>query len=395
MNMKIKTITFIVALICTTGISAQTGIPGILERIEANNPDLAALKKQAEAAKAGSRTGISLPDPEVEFNYLWGNPAAMGNRTDLNVMQSFDFPTVYYYKRKIADGQATQADLQYAVERKALLLQARKTCIELVYRNALNAEFDKRLLHAERIADAYQAKFDRGETGILEQNKAQLNLLNARKEAEQNAIERETLLAELARLNGGNAVALDDAAFDAVLLPADFGQWYVRAESGNPALQQFAQEIEISRRQVQLNKARWLPRFSAGYMSERIAGTTLQGIGAGISIPLWENKHTVKAAKAQTAALQSSETAAKTQFHSTLEIQFAKAQRLQRLTDDYRQSLQTVSSSELLQTALEKGQISLIEYIMEQTIYYEAVSRALEAERDLQQAVAELMLYDR
>ncbi|MDR1330803.1 MAG: TolC family protein, partial [Tannerella sp.] len=374
--MKIKSILFTVALICTTGISAQTGgIQSVLEQIEANSPELAALKKQAEAVKAGSRTGIYLPDPAVEFNFLWGTPASMGNRTDLNVMQSFDFPTAYYYKRKIAAGKATQADLQYAVERKALLLQARRTCIELVYRNALQAELDRRLLHAGRIADACRAKFDKGETDILEQNRAQLNLLNVRKEAGQNAIERETLSAELARLNGGNAVVLDDAAFDAVLLPADFEEWYARAESANPALQQLSQEIEISRRQVQLDKARWLPGFSAGYRSERIAGTTLQGIGVGISIPLWEKRHTVKAAKAQTAALQSSETAARAQFYSTLEIQFAKAQSLRRLTDDYKQSLRAVSSVELLQTALDKGQISLIEYIMEQTVYYEAAGR--------------------
>jgi outer membrane protein TolC len=393
-DMKKKSVTFIVALICAASMSAQTDIRSILEQIEANNSTLAALKKQAEAAKIESRTGIYPSNPEVEFNRMWGSPAEMGKRTDLNIMQSFDFPTVYYYKRKIADGQATQADLQYAVERKSLLLEARKTCIELAYRNALKAEYDKRLQHAERVADAWQTKFDAGETGILERNKAQLDLLNARREAEQNAIEREALLAELTRLNGDNAIAPDAVAFEAVMLPANFEQWYAQAENANPALRQLAQEVEISRRREQLSKAQWLPRFSAGYVSERIAGTTLQGIGAGISIPLWENKKTVRAAKAQTAAVQSAETAAKTQFHSALKILFAKAQSLQRLSAGYRQSLQTVSNHELLQTALDGGQISLIEYIMEQTIYYEAISRALEAEKDLQQTVAELIQYN-
>ena len=129
-------------------------------------------------------------------------------------------------------------------------------------------------------------------------------------------------------------------------------------------------------------------------MSECIAGTTLQGIGAGISIPLWENKNAVKAAKAQTVALQSAEADAKTQFYNTLKNQFAKARSFQRLASNYRQSLQTVSNADLLQTALNKGQISLIEYVMEQTIYYEAIGKMLETERNFQQVVAELTQWE-
>jgi outer membrane protein TolC len=388
-----KIITLTAAVICTISIQAQN-IQSVLQQIEANNTTLATLKKQAEATKAVSRTGLTPANPEVEFNYLWGSPTTMGNRKDVNIMQTFDFPTVYYYKRKIADGKATQADLQYAVERKLLLLQARKTCIDLVYRNMLKAELDKRFQNAEKIADACQTKFDKGEVGILELNKAKLNLLNSQKEAENNEIERESLLAELARLNGGKTITFSDTVFETIILPSEFENWYSQAEANNPAFQSISQEIEISKRQIQLSKAQGLPKFSAGYMSERVAGTTLQGIGAGISIPLWENRNAVKAAKAQTAAMQSAEKDAKTQFYNTLKIRFATARSLQRLTNDYRQSLQNVNSADLLQTALDKGQISLIEYIMEQTIYYEAIGKMLETERNLQQAFAELMQYN-
>lgn len=244
--------------------------------------------------------------------------------------------------------------------------------------------------NAEKIAAAYQTSYDKEEVGILELNKAALNLLNAKKEAENNEIERESLLAELARLNGGKVLDFNFAEFEPVILPADFENWYAQAEANNPAFLSIAQEIEISRRQIQLSKAQWFPKFSASYRSERIAGTTLQGISAGISIPLWENKNTVKTAKAQTAALQSAETDAKTQFYNSLKIQFEKAKTLQHLTTDYKQTLQSISNVDLLQTALEKGEISLIEYVMEKTVYYEAIGKMLETEKELQQAVAEL-----
>jgi len=167
-------------ILCSQAIHAQQ-FQKILESIAQNNTTLAALKNQTEADKAASRTGLAPANPEVEFNYLWGTPATTGNRTDLNIMQSFDFPTVYYYKRKIAEGKATRADFQYATERKTLLLQAQKTCINLVYCNALKTELDKRLQQAEKLAVAYQTQYDKGEIGILERNKANLNLLSARK----------------------------------------------------------------------------------------------------------------------------------------------------------------------------------------------------------------------
>lgn len=380
----------IVTLLCSVSAFGQSTMESVLESIEANNTSLDALRKQAEAQKIGSHTGIYLPNPEVEFNYLWGSSAEVGDRKDLNIMQSFDFPTAYYYKSKIADGRASQAELQYAVERKSLLLQARKVCIDMVYRNALKTELDKRLQHAQQIANAYQSKYDKGEANVLEYNKAQLNLLNARKESESNAIECEALISELARLNGGKPVSLTDSAFESYLLPTEFEQWYAEAEANNPALQHLSQGIEISQRQVQLNRAMNLPKFSAGYRSERILGTTLQGVGMGVSIPLWAGKNTVKHAKAQTAALQSAQTDARTQFYNSLKIQYDKTKSLQRLAADYRKTLQTVNSGDLLQTALNKGQLSLIEYIMEQTLYYDAVNRTLEAERDMQQAAAEL-----
>jgi outer membrane protein TolC len=371
-------------------LAQQNYIQNILDIIESNNTTLAALRQQAEAEKAGNRTGIFLPNPEIEFSYLWGSPAEIGNRKDLSVMQSFDFPTAYIYRRQIADGKATQADLQYAMQRKTLLHQTRKICIDLVYCNALKTELDNRLHNAEEIARAYQTKFDKGDANILEYNKAKLNLLNAQKTAENNNIERETLLAELTQLNGGISIALSDTEYETCLLPVEFEQWYSQTEAQNPELQYFAKAIEISRKQEQLNRAMKLPKFAAGYKSERVLGTTFQGIGVGISIPLWENKNTVKHAKAQTAALQYSETDAKMQFYNNLKTQYTKAQKLLQSADEYKQTLQTINSARLLQIALDKGQIALIDYMLELSIYYDAVNRTLETARDAQHAIAEL-----
>jgi len=60
----------------------------------------------------------------------------------------------------------------------------------------------------------------------------------------------------------------------------------------------------------------------------------------------------------------------------------------------YRNSLETVNNTDLLKKALDKGQISILDYIVEIGLYYEVLNRALEAERDYQIAFAELTAID-
>ncbi|KAA6308466.1 hypothetical protein EZS27_039873, partial [termite gut metagenome] len=72
---------------------AQNNIETILASIEKNNITLKALREETEAQKLANKTGIFLANPEVEFNYLWGNPNVTGNRTDVSIRQTFDIPT--------------------------------------------------------------------------------------------------------------------------------------------------------------------------------------------------------------------------------------------------------------------------------------------------------------
>ncbi len=55
-----------------------------------------------------------------------------------------------------------------------------------------------------------------------------------------------------------------------------------------------------------------------------------------------------------------------------------------------RQSLENNNNEPLLKKALDAGEISLLNYLLEIEYYYNAVNKALEAERDFELAVAEL-----
>jgi outer membrane protein TolC len=375
-------------------LSAQISADSILSAIEKNNTSLYALRKSVDAEKIGNRTGIHLQNPEIEFNYLWGNPSGMGNRIDLTAKQSFDFPTAYGHRRQIADSRDLQTDIEYLQQRKDILYGARLLVADIIYANAVIEEYNKRLLHAQSIADAFRVMFEKGEVSILEQNKAQLNLLNLRKETEARFIERAAYLNQLKALNGGISIELTDKSFPERLLPADFDLWYSNAENNNPTLQWLKKETEISVQREKLNRALSLPRASAGYMSEKVVGEHFQGITAGISIPLWENKNMVKYARAHTLALQSIEADRKQQFYNQLKIQFEKAAGLQQTVNGYRQALQTSNNAELLKKALDQGEIPLINYLMELSFTYSAMDNLLKSEYELQKALSFLAQFE-
>ncbi|OJX87353.1 MAG: transporter [Paludibacter sp. 47-17] len=371
-------------------LNAQNNINPVLSSIEENNTTLKALREQAEADKLQNKTGIFLDDPEVGFNYLWGNPSNVGNRTDFSVTQTFDIPTITGMKSRLANGRNNLVEWQYRADRMNILLEAKQYCVELVYYNSLLKELYLRLEHAQTIAKGYKDRMDRGDVSILEYNKVNLNLSTIQGEISRMEVERDALLAQLKRLNGGIDLVFNEADYGSRELPLNFNDWYVQAEDKNPVLSYVRNEIEVSQKQVSLSKAMNLPKFTAGYMSEKVVGQRYQGVSLGISIPLWSNKNQVKQAKAAVAAAQSREADTKQQFYSQLQIQYSKAMGLKTTADKYRRSLANVNNTILLKKALDAGEISLLDYMVEMGLYYDNVNQTLAAERDYQLAFAEL-----
>ncbi len=389
-----RAIIFNLLLVMVFSLRAQNNLDSVLSEIERNNTTLAALKKSAEAETLGNKTGIFIPNPEVEFNYLWGSPGSIGNRTDFSIKQSLDFPTAYRFKNQISDLKNEQIMLLYRKELYAVRLQAKLIYFDVVYYNALIAELTKRVTYARQIAQSYKSKFDVGETNILEYNKAQLNLLNASKTLESTEIERNAQLTELTRLNGGIPLEITESEFQPVILPAGFDQWISQAEQQNPMLAWIKSEIEISSKQEGLSKALGLPKLQAGYMSESVVGQQYQGVTVGVSVPLWENKNRVKYAKANSLALESVEADNKVQFYNHLKALYNKAAGLQQNVAGYREGLSQYYNTSFLKTALDKGEISLINYITEFSFYYESINNLLTTERDLNRVNAELNQFE-
>ena len=346
-------------------LSAQNSINHILGNIEQNNTTLKALRESAEAQKLENRTGLQLSDPEVGFNYLWGSPSSIGNRYDISVSQSFDIATIAGMKGKVANQKNELVEWQYKADRMNILLEAKNYCLDLIYYNALSKEMQTRLIHAESIEKAIKQKLQSGEANMLEYNKAKLNLSTVKGEIVHIETERKAIVDHLTRLNGNNPVSLDDTDFQNITLPANFTSWFNSAAEKNPALAYAKKEVELSKKQLALNKTECLPSVAVGYMSENVTGESFQGISLGVSIPLWSNKNRIKQAKNAVRAAESRADDARTQLVSKLNILYNRVEGLQNTASTYKESLHNANNTELLKKALDAGEISMLDYLIE------------------------------
>ena len=370
--------------------SAQTSTETILRQIEENNPQLKAAAAEADAEKIENRSGALLENPEFEFNYLWGADG-IGNRRDFRVTQAFDVATLTGMKSRQVAGQNEMSALKYKSERLNVLLEAKQACIDLIYYNALKAELSTHLEQAQTLVSSFEKRLKAGGANVLDLNKAKVHLTAVRGEISQVEVERQTLLATLKSLNGGQDIILDDCVYDlSDNLPADFESWYESASKKNPVLQYVRQEVTLGRKQLSIDKTAWVPELTVGYMSELTTADKFRGVTVGVNIPLWSNANKVKQSRAKIAAAESRKAAAEQQFYFDLLAQYNRAASLKANSELMRASLSETDSRDYLLTAQSKGEISMIEYLVETDQYYEALEQTLSAERDYHQALAQL-----
>lgn len=371
-------------------VQAQGDIETVLDVIEHNNTTLKALRETAGAQKLENRTDIFLADPEIGFNYLWGSPSAIGNRKDISVSQSFDIATLSGEKSRVAAKKNEMIDWQYRAERMNLLLEAKQYCIDLIYYNALLKQIGIRLDNAMNLDKAMKKRLDSGDTSLPEYNNVRLSTASVKCEAARVTAERDAVVAQLARLNGGNPVELASVDYDTVQIPAVFSEWYKIAEKKNPVLAYVRKDVELSNRQLSLSKKMGLPSFSAGYMSEKTTDEYFKGIALGVSVPLWSNRNRVRQARAAVQAAEARQVDAKLQFYGSLEVLYHRTLGLKAAADTYRASLAATDNTVLLKKAFDAGEISVADYLMQTAVYYDIVRQALEAEREYQRSCAEL-----
>lgn len=381
---------FFVMMTAACCVQAQNEVERVLQSVEQHNTTLVALRHETEAAKVGNHTNLNLPNPEVEFGYLWGSPSSIGHRKDVSAVQSFDFATVTGARRRLARQQDALADWQYKESRMQLLLEAHHLCLDAIYYNAMCKELMQRKQYAEEITSAQQKRLEQGDINRIEYNQVKLDLAAVSAELMRCNTERAAVMAELQRLNGGEPLLIEATDYPAVAIANDFEAWYAEAEQKSPALAYVKQQIDVANRELAVRRADGLPTVSLGFMGEYVSGENYQGVKVGMSIPLWANKNRVRQAKAEVEAAKARQTDARQQFYSRLHNLFVQQRGLRQVVQSYQEALRATDNTSLLKKALDAGSISTMDYLLGARMYYDAVNQKMDACRAWQKTVAEM-----
>jgi cobalt-zinc-cadmium efflux system outer membrane protein len=374
-------------------LPAQNTLDAMLAQIEGNNLSLRTEKQRVDAAAKEFQTGLWLYDPQIGFDLMKGFPNSAGNQTDLTVTQQFDYPAAYSRRREVASLRTGQLFFESQTLRQAVLLEAKMSGIQLIYLNKRRSELDRRLREAEQFLSNYQKKYDARDATALDLNKARHQVLNLKTEMKLLEAEAAEQMTRLATLNGGVAVAVTDTFYPAITeLPA-FDTLAQSIATSDPDLQFWQAQQQVGTAQLALTKALTLPRMEAGYHYQGILGQNFHGLHVGLSVPLWENKNKVAQQQLQTAYFAGQLESRRNERFYTSKRLYEKYQSLQAGLDEYRQSLLTINNLDLLDKALAGGQITTLEYFVEQSLLYESRDRLLELEREVAEALAELTKY--
>lgn len=378
--------------------TAPAGLNSLIASIDSNNTTLKALRSGVTAQKMENRTDLNPPDPTVGVNYLRPNPRVSDRRLDFSISQEFEFPTVYGLRRQVANRQNEALDITFQLQRQEILEEAVRTWLQWLYYQEYRSILQLQNRHAQQIATSYQRAFDAGQINILDRNKARLHAVMAQKAYDLNEIEIKSTYDQLQRLNGGKSLSglgLDPDAqttqhFPNWEVPGEIDTWLAHIQGKSMLVNAIEKDLEVARTQEKLATAMQLPNLEIGFMREQDIEVDFRGVTLGVSIPLWHHRNRRNHARLQTVAQQNRLFDTSQQFEQEQINLFRKATALKRQLNELRAVLENTSSPELMRKALDLGEITLVDYLVEQQLYYELMETTLQTELEYQFIQAEM-----
>lgn len=233
--------------------------------------------------------------------------------------------------------------------------------------------------------------FNKGEVSRQELNQAKIGWLQNQFSYEKTAQYRSTVLIALQQLNGGNSITFNQHNYPEPLQLLNFDSIWSEKTLADPILKELEEEKLISRHTILLNKQMGLPDMVVGYNYQGVPGFDYSGIYGGMTIPIWNNKHRVKAAQAQYESLKLNGDEKTSRYKSEQQIKYSDFQFFLEKYTEYENTLEGLTHD--LLESYRDGEITYIQYYMELHFYKEAFDRFLEVEYDLHKLRAELLAH--
>jgi len=378
--------------LCFVGGFAQTNTTGeLLDGIEQNNAELKAYRAFIESRQLENKSGNNLPDPQLSAFYLPYGDNSGAEYTEYQISQSFEFPTVYAARGKWNDLQAQELESGFAKLRQEVLLKADKLLVVLTTLQKQKGLERTRREQSEQAYDQIRELFKKEQVGILDLNKAKIAWIQEQFVVEQTEIEIQNALVLLEKLNGGETIDLDSIGLQEDIEIESLETLWQAKTAKDPELQQLGINESVSRQKIKLERNKVLPDLTAGYNYQGVSGNNFSGFYGGVSIPLWNSKNRVKAAKTAYEYRRSQSEAVTAKLYASFREQYNLYQLLLKKYREYQTTMESLDSESLLFKAFQLGELSFMDYYVELKFYRDALDEMLQMEKDLYQLRAELL----
>lgn len=373
--------TLILTIICMFPILAPAqGIEEVMESISSNNLELKALRMNNDASKLDIRAQNNLQQ-DLSFSYspFFQKGVDGVASSEMVVSFGFDFPSVYFARHKSGEFMSKALDMQYALQRQSVLINAKNLCLDLIRLNKEKALIEKRLANAESLIVLVQKKFDEGLTGILELNRVKMERMNVKTLAVQNEAAIKSVELSLTMLNGNIPVSITSTEYPEEESIIDFQAYLDEVMANDKSVLSAQAAADAAELEVKVNRQNWVPKFEVGYRRNTALKEASDGFLVGASIPLFSSAHKTKAAKSRHEAALAEMDNARIAAEADYMAKFNEMQQAYISMGTYDVPLMT-GTVDALDKAVIAGKISIIDYFVEADNVYQCMLSYLEVE---------------
>lgn len=366
-----------------------------VNELVARNLGLRVEAARAEASVENIKAENTLAGPEVEFSHMWGTTVGAGNKWDLSVSQSFDWPGLYKARRDAARTASTA--MQFLTE--ANMLDARKTArsllVDYIYNSQQIGLQKKIVANADSLFYYYKEAVERGAATRLDYNKTVLERVSALSELHSLEAQRETVMAQIREFASGaditHVLALAGNSYP------DFQYAMPSAEElrrRDPAYAAAMANAEAAESMVKVSRLSSMPGFSLGFVHATEGGENFNGFSVGISLPSWSRKHNTAAARLEAEAAMIDAELALSRRQAQLSADYRLIENYRRVISETEPAVTDRAQYELLDKALKSGQITYLTYLQEINYFISAYRDYLTVLYEYNQALLRTRYYD-
>ena len=200
-----------------------------------------------------------------------------------------------------------------------------------------------------------------------------------------NAAHR-TAMQSLLTMNGNKPLEFNAREYPQIAEIRDFNALKDEVVDSDPDLMSLSYATQAADEQVSINQQEWLPKLELGFRRNTDNNKAMNGFG---SIPLFSNRHQVKISKVEAINAQLVKKDAELHIENSLMSLYNEMLQLKETMQSYDTELM-YSSLELLQKALDEGEISIIEYFIEAESIYNKLLTRMEIENQYRKVLADI-----